>query len=192
MFAPDAKDALSAFIRERNLTPTDRILIEKFVSLSLKSRLAVVQYVLGIADALWEECRPSVSDGAMPAQADTVDMLVYINPAAAGSPLYAEDDVEHISFPENEIPLGTDFGVRISGRSMEPTVEDKSVVWVHKTVDLENGEIGIFMLNDSAVCKRYYKNLDGTIRLESDNSEYGSVPIHEFDRFEVVGKVLLK
>lgn len=69
MFAPEAKDALGAFIRERNLTSTDRILIEKFVSLSMKSRLAVVQYVLGIADALWEECKASVQRRTEP---DTV------------------------------------------------------------------------------------------------------------------------
>lgn len=60
MFAPEIEDALGAFIRERNLTSTDRILIEKFVSLSMKSRLAVVQYVIGIADALYEECKASV------------------------------------------------------------------------------------------------------------------------------------
>lgn len=60
MFAPEIEDALGAFIRERNLTSTDRILIEKFVSLNIKSRLAVVQYVMDIADALWEECKASV------------------------------------------------------------------------------------------------------------------------------------
>lgn len=60
MFAPEIEDALGVFIRERNLTSTDRILIEKFVSLSTKARQAVVSYVLGIADALWEECKESV------------------------------------------------------------------------------------------------------------------------------------
>lgn len=196
MFVPAAKDTLGAFIRERNLTSTDRILIEKFVSLSVKARWEVVRFVLDISDALWEESKNkiSVSEGAVSTQEQVrmVEMLVYINPAAAGSSLYAEDDVENISFPENEIPLGADFGVRISGKSMEPTVEDKSIVWVSRTVELEDDDIGIFMLNDSAVCKRYHKSPEGMIRLESDNPEYGPVPIREFDNFEVVGKVLLK
>lgn len=63
MFDPEANDALGAFIRERNLTTTDRILIEKFVSLSVKSRWEVVKFVLGIADALWEECSVSAKEG---------------------------------------------------------------------------------------------------------------------------------
>lgn len=63
MFAPEINDTLGTFIRERNLSSTDRILIEKFVSLSVKARLEVVKYVLDIADALWEECKASVQQG---------------------------------------------------------------------------------------------------------------------------------
>lgn len=119
-----------------------------------------------------------------------VQKLVYINPAAAGMPLYAESDFEWMSFPESEVPSGADFGIRISGRSMEPTVADGSIVWVHKTIDLESGTVGVFMLNDSAVCKRYFKNSDGTFRLESDNPKFDPVPVTEFDHVVPVGKVI--
>lgn len=56
MIDPAANDTLGAFIRERNLTSTDRILIEKFVSLNANARWEVVSFVLSVADALWEEC----------------------------------------------------------------------------------------------------------------------------------------
>ncbi|MBD5099536.1 MAG: helix-turn-helix transcriptional regulator [Clostridiales bacterium] len=59
MFDTENNDTLGAFIRERNLTTTDRILIEKFVSLSVKARWEVVKFVLDIADALWEESKAS-------------------------------------------------------------------------------------------------------------------------------------
>ena len=54
MLAPNPNDTLDAFIRERNLTTTDRILIEKFASLSIKARWEIVNYMLSLADALWE------------------------------------------------------------------------------------------------------------------------------------------
>lgn len=121
----------------------------------------------------------------------TVEKIVYINPAAAGTPLYAESDFERVSVPAADVPQGADFGIRISGQSMEPTVRDGAIAWVRKDAELSSGQVGIFMLNDSAVCKRFFQEADGTIRLESDNPDYGPVPIREFDRFEIVGKVLL-
>lgn len=119
-----------------------------------------------------------------------VEKLVYINPAAAGTPIYAESDFERIEFPEESIPCGTDFGIRISGRSMEPTIKDGAIVWIHKTLDMEDGTIGVFMLNSSAVCKRVFRNSDDTIRLESDNPEFGPVEMNEFDELIPVGKVI--
>lgn len=118
------------------------------------------------------------------------ERLVYTNPAAAGTPLYAESDFERMQFPEDDVPYNADFGIRISGRSMEPTVMDGSIAWVHKTSEVTDGDVAIFMINDSAVCKRFYKNDDGSVRLESDNPEFGPVRVTEFDNFVLVGKVV--
>jgi len=117
---------------------------------------------------------------------------VFDSPAAAGSPLYAESEFEYIDFPVTEIPEGTDFGVRISGQSMQPTIEDGSIVWVEKTVELRNGEVGVFMLNDSAVCKRLKLNdLGRVIALVSDNPEYDSIHGSDLEGFRIVGRVIL-
>lgn len=121
---------------------------------------------------------------------DASEMLVYINPAAAGTPLYAESDFERLTFPADKVPRGTDFGIRISGKSMEPTVMDGSIAWVRKRLDMPNGTVGIFMLNDSAVCKRFFKEPDGTVRLESDNPEFGPATVAEFDTLVTVGEVI--
>lgn len=121
---------------------------------------------------------------------EVVEMLVYANPAAAGTPLYAESDYERMEFQADEVPRGADFGIRISGRSMEPTVEDGIIAWVRKTLDMPDGTVGVFMLNDSAMCKRYFKEPDGAVRLESDNPEFGPVLVTEFDTFVPVGEVV--
>lgn len=52
MFVPRPGDTLDAFIRERDLSPSDRILIEKFAALSVGNRQAVVEYVLSAADEI--------------------------------------------------------------------------------------------------------------------------------------------
>lgn len=85
MFDPESNDTLGAFIRERNLTSTDRILIEKFVSLSVKARWEVVKYVLDIADALWEECKASVQQ--------RTELDTNRQPANSES-AYTDDDIE--------------------------------------------------------------------------------------------------
>lgn len=124
------------------------------------------------------------------AEASTMlDMIVYTNPSAAGIPLYAENDYERIEFPASEVPRGADFGVRISGDSMEPTIHNGTIVWVHKVPELQEGQIGIFMVDDGAVCKRFYNTSSG-IELRSDNSKYGPIKVSEFERLGIVGRVL--
>lgn len=130
------------------------------------------------------------SEAAEEIAPDASEMLVYINPAAAGTLLYAESDFERLTFPADKVPRGTDFGIRISGKSMEPTVMDGSIAWVRKRLDMPNGTVGIFMLNDSAVCKRFFKEPDGTVRLESDNPEFGPATVAEFDTLVTVGEVI--
>lgn len=49
MFVPSPDGPLDAFIRERGLSMSDRILIEKFAALDSKSRQAVMDYVLSVA-----------------------------------------------------------------------------------------------------------------------------------------------
>lgn len=124
--------------------------------------------------------------------AKKIEMLVYDSPAAAGLPLYAESDFERISFPADEIPSGADFGIRICGDSMEPTIEDGSIVWVHKQNEICDGRIGIFMLDDSAVCKRARLNSKGRLfALESDNSAYKPIKGGDLEGVRCVGKVLI-
>lgn len=132
--------------------------------------------------------RSETESAAKPAPG-MVEKLVYLNPAAAGTPLYAESDFERLEFPEDQAPKNADFGIRISGKSMEPTVRDGAIVWVRKTLELPNGAVGVFMINDSAVCKRFFDD-GGTIRLESDNPAFGPVQLRESDHFKLVGEVV--
>lgn len=43
-----------------------------------------------------------------------------------------EGNFEMVSFPEKSVPKGADFGVRVSGDSMEPVYHDGQIVWVEE------------------------------------------------------------
>lgn len=119
----------------------------------------------------------------------TVEMIVYTYPAAAGVPLYADNDYEQIEFPEDDVPKGANFGIRISGDSMLPTIPDDTIVFVRKTPTLQNDQIGIFMLDDSAICKRFFQR-GKTLELRSDNPAYPPITVKDYERFGIIGRVL--
>lgn len=120
-----------------------------------------------------------------------IEVIVYEDPAAAGSPLYAESSYERIMMPETEVPSKADFGIRILGNSMEPAILNGDIAWVRKQPAIENGEIGIFMLGDSAVCKRCLLSSNGKIKaLISDNPAFESYKGEELREVRCVGKVL--
>lgn len=102
---------------------------------------------------------------------------LYYTPAAAGmtSPAVGEDfDYIEIS---NDAPRNADFAVKIDGDSMEPYIMDGSIVYVNRE-PLENGDVGIFYVDGDMLCKQYYKDDAGNVRLLSLNRAR-----HDADRF---------
>ena len=181
MFLDKANDALDAFIYERNLTLSDRILIEKFVSLNTKARWQVVQYVLSVADALWEECYASVHDGKKPDIPRRSEIALkaeepkealfkvpwFFQPMSAGTGQEAGQEPEEDLEIKKEPPKGTSFVARVSGNSMEPTYYDGNLVFVHATVDIHPGQIGAFLMDG----QMWIKELGDGV-LISHNPEY--------------------
>ncbi len=55
MFIPEATDALDALVRERGLSQSDYILIEKFLALKSEERQAVLNFALQVAAAFNRE-----------------------------------------------------------------------------------------------------------------------------------------
>ena len=88
--------------------------------------------------------------------------------------------------------VNADYAVRISGRSMEPTIEDQSIVFVQDVEELFDGDIGIFVVDNDVMCKRYRE--DGENKwLEPDNksSEYKTICFRGSEECYIQGKVIL-
>lgn len=88
-------------------------------------------------------------------------------------------------------PDNADFGVRISGDSMEPEYHNGEIAWIQQRDSLCSGDIGIFYLNGEAYIKKLYDEPDG-LRLISLNKKYTPIIIKESDSFKIFGKVVGK
>ena len=111
--------------------------------------------------------------------------------ACAGDGFYSEGPSK--ADGEVESPFAyADYAVKISGKSMQPTIMDKSTVFVEATEVLSDGDIGIFVVDGEVMCKRYRE--DGEkVWLQPDNSsEFDSIELNDHIDCRTQGKVLLK
>ncbi len=136
-----------------------------------------------------------------------IDQRVYDLPASAGCGQFLDEGYyELVSFPENMVPDRADFGIRVSGDSMEPVYHDGQIVWVQETPRLYPGEVGIFVCDGQGFIKVYqeqdpeenvkeeYMDHDGNLHpqpvLVSLNEKYADRVISPYSSFRVVGRVL--
>ena len=148
-----------------------------------RSRAKVEEF----ADILVASGRFRVHDNVVPFVQRS--MPVYDLPASAGTGVFL-DSSEYEMVPVGaEVPVNANFGVRVSGDSMEPSYHDQQVVWVQQQPTLMDGDIGIFVLNGQAYIKQWQSSSKGT-SLISLNPAYSPIPIHESDELRTFGKVL--
>ena len=110
-------------------------------------------------------------------------------PVSAGTGEYLDSDAYDEIEVGSEVPKNADFGVTISGDSMEPQFIDGQTVWVHAQKSLQDGEIGIFYHNGEGFIKKL-GHKDGHTYLLSLNPDYGPREIMDDDEFLVFGKVV--
>jgi SOS-response transcriptional repressor LexA len=179
-----------------DLKRNEVILIYDYRQLNALGKDKASAYVADLARI--GEYREGYRDGGCSAESPNQkteyrEMKVYNEPSAAGSGSELSDDdynYEYLTYPAKEVPEKADFGVRISGDSMMPLIGDKSVVWVKAQETLENGQIGIFILNGDAYCKKIVYEAKQVI-LRSLNKVYKDIFLKEYDELKTVGKVLI-
>ncbi|GHU78606.1 putative repressor protein - phage associated [Clostridia bacterium] len=106
-------------------------------------------------------------------------------PVSAGTGSFLDSDAYEEIEVDESVPENADYAVRISGDSMTPRYIDHQIVFVRQQEKIELGEIGIFVLNDDAYCKK-----QGRDQLISLNDKYDPITVHDYDSFSVLGKVI--
>lgn len=87
------------------------------------------------------------------------------------------------------VPQQANYALKVKGDSMEPKYHDGDIVYVKTQKSIENGEIGIFCIDDNVYIKKL-KYVDGKYRLISLNPAYKPIEIKESNEFICFGKVL--
>lgn len=112
----------------------------------------------------------------------------YDNATSAGTGQYLENtNKQTIKILLNDITDQADYVIPVRGDSMEPMYSDMDRICVKYQVSIEEGEIGIFILNGESYVKEF-----GGDRLISINADYPDIIIGEYDELVCRGKVLGK
>ena len=136
-----------------------------------------------------------------------IDMPVSNLAVSAGPGAFLDEgNFEMISFPEDKVPDGADFGIRVSGDSMEPVYHDGQIVWVQECEQIGIGQVGVFVYDNEGFLKIYseqepdeeiaeeFTDSYGVVHpqpvLESYNPKYAPKVLQPSAVFQIVGRVL--
>ena len=123
------------------------------------------------------------------------EVPMYDLAVSAGTGEFLDNDThEMIEIPEN-LPKGVtkkdiQYAVHIHGDSMHPKFKDQQLIWIQKTEELTEGDIGIFYLDGDAYCKQFHITNEGLF-LVSLNKEYEPIRVKETSNFKILGKVIM-
>lgn len=134
-----------------------------------------------------------------------IEMPISCLAASAGTGSFLDEGAfEMIRIPEKKVPAGADFGIRVSGDSMEPVFSSGQIAWVKECETLNPGEVGIFVLDGEGYIKEYSEqepeNIDdytdsfGVAHaqpvLVSYNPKYSPIVVSNERSLRIIGKVL--
>ena len=108
---------------------------------------------------------------------------------AAGSLLTAEENViGTVNYPQSE-ETSELFALSVSGDSMiDEGIHEKDLVIIDKSVQIKNGDIGAFLINNTEGTIKFLRNIDGKSYLVPANKNYKNILVNE--NVQPIGKVV--
>lgn len=148
--------------------------------------------VTAVTDVEYERCRTAAVASEKPKQKyRSIDL--YSLPASAGTGTFLDSDYsEPIDIPDTPEYARVTFAVAVSGDSMYPVFENGDYLLVEGRLSVEDGEIGVFILNGESFVKTFRRTEGDMPWLESVNERYEPIYIKTYDRIHCCGKVIGK
>ncbi|KAB2269805.1 helix-turn-helix domain-containing protein [Staphylococcus epidermidis] len=154
---------------------------DKIVKLAKALRVSP-SYIMGI-----EEEQPQIE--TLP-----VKKIPVVSKISAGLPIYSEENlIDYIYFATNKLNSDKEeFGLKVSGDSMDKIFQDGDIVVVEKDSIVENGQLGVVMINGyNATVKRIRYNGDQVILIpESNNINHYPQVYGKDDEVKIIGRVV--
>lgn len=123
-----------------------------------------------------------------------VKKIPVVSKISAGLPIYSEENlVEYIYFSKEKLSDGKEeFGLRVSGDSMNKLFDEGDVVVIEKDSIVENGQLGVVMINgyNGTVKRVRYKGDQIILIPESNNPSHYPQVYGKDDEVKIVGRVV--
>lgn len=159
----------------------------KKIASALKIDYKELYEIIGYLDEN-SESKPIDSNIDLSEKYKTIPLYSSISAGVGLDELDSEDE-EFMSVPDTKQFAGDVIAIKVNGDSMEYTIENGTIVFVRKEVEVPNKKVGAFIYNNQALLKRYVC-IDDDCFLRSDNREYPDILINQNDSFEIVGRVI--
>lgn len=135
---------------------------------------------------------PSISRGIEILDLKSIDAIAIpvTGRIRAGKPILAYEDIEaKITIDKTLFPYPDAFSLRVKGDSMkEAGIMDGDYVIVKPQKTLQNGQIGVVLINDEATVKRVFiKTKEIILKPENKNMQ---ATIHNPEEISILGKVI--
>ena len=172
------------------MPPTRIELAEK---LGVKSANAAEEHLKALAKKGAIEILKGTSRGIriIPTEADEPEELglPLIGMVAAGEPILAQEHIEsHYKVDPALFHPQADFLLRVQGESMKDIgIMDGDLLAVHKTQNINNGQVVVARIEDDVTVKRFYQ--DGQhITLKAENTRFNPIKVDlEYQSFDIEG-----
>ena len=123
-----------------------------------------------------------------------VKKIPVVSKISAGLPIYSEENlIDYIYFATNKLNSDKEeLGLKVSGDSMDKIFQDGDIVVVEKDSIVENGQLGVVMINGyNATVKRIRYNGDQIILIpESNNTNHYPQVYDKDDDVKIIGRVI--
>jgi repressor LexA len=187
-------DFISESITANGYAPTLEEIGERF---DLRSMATVHKHLSnleskGLIRRKWNHSRAiEIPDDRRRARAVTIPLLGSV---AAGRPIEAIEGTDTIDVPESLVrKRNNSFALRVTGDSMmEEGILDGDVILVEERPSPINGEVVVANVDGEATVKRFFREKDGSVRLQPSNAAFQPILVRDGDlqiRGAVVGLV---
>ena len=170
-----AKSSVSRYLNKTSQFPLNKV--NDFANV-LK---VTPEYLLGVGEHSQMETMP-------------VKKIPVVSQISAGLPIYSEENlIDYIYFATDKIDSNKEeFGLKVSGDSMDKIFQEGDVVVIEKDSTVENGQLGVVMVNGyNATVKRIRYNDDQIILIpESNNINHYPQVYGKKDEVKIVGRVV--
>lgn len=183
-------DYLEGYIAEHGYAPTFEEIGARF---GLTSLATVHKHLTnleqkGLIRRTWNHSR-AIELVPPPAESGAVE-LPLLGRVAAGRPIEALEQADHISVPEQFIRRRDTFVLKVVGSSMvQDGILDGDYIVVEQRPQADNGETVVAVVDGEATVKRFYRDRPGRIRLQPANDAMQPLVVKEKD-CEVRGVVV--